>query len=94
MRKYSLVKAKCGKKSFVDLSATGKSAVKNIENAMSINRANPDFHFSLAQCYIQLDRIKDAVIHFTQFIKARPRNIKGWRELIRCLYDAGMDYLS
>ena len=66
-----------------------ESAVKNIENAMSINRANPDFHFSLAQCYIQLDRIKDAVIHFTQFIKARPRNIKGWRELIRCLYDAG-----
>jgi tetratricopeptide (TPR) repeat protein len=66
-----------------------ESAVKNIENAMSINRANPDFHFSLAQCYIQLGRIKDAVIHFTQFIKARPRNIKGWRELIRCLYDAG-----
>ena len=66
-----------------------ESAVKNIENAMSINRANPDFHFSLAQCYIQLGRIKDAVIHFTQFIKARPRNIKGWKELIRCLYDAG-----
>ena len=66
-----------------------ESAVKNLENAMSINRANPDFHFSLAQCYIQLGRIKDAVIHFTQFIKARPRNIKGWRELIRCLYDAG-----
>lgn len=66
-----------------------ESAVKNIENAMSINRSNPDFHFSLAQCYIQLGRIKDAVIHFTQFIKARPRNIKGWKELIRCLYDAG-----
>ncbi|MEO9211355.1 MAG: hypothetical protein ABI208_09670, partial [Ginsengibacter sp.] len=25
---------------------------------------------------------------FTQFIKARPKNIKGWKELIRCLYDA------
>jgi tetratricopeptide (TPR) repeat protein len=64
------------------------SAVKNIENAMSINRSNPDFHFSLAQCYIQLGRIKDAVIHFTQFIKARPRNLKGWKELIKCLYEA------
>ncbi|MEO8960863.1 MAG: tetratricopeptide repeat protein [Ginsengibacter sp.] len=65
-----------------------ESAVKNIESAMSINRSNPDFHFSLAQCYIQLGRIKDAVMHFAKFIKARPRNIKGWKELIRCLYDA------
>jgi tetratricopeptide (TPR) repeat protein len=66
-----------------------ESALKNIESAMSINRSHPDFHFTLAQCYIQMGRIKDAVIHFTHFIKARPKNVKGWKELIRCLYDAG-----
>lgn len=65
-----------------------ESAIKNLESAMAINRSHPDFHFSLAQCYIQLGHIKDAVIHFTLFIKARPKNIKGWKELIRCLYDA------
>ena len=65
-----------------------ESAVKNLESAMSINRSQPEFHFSLALCYIEMDRIKDAVIHFTHFIKARPRNVKGWRELIKCLYDA------
>jgi tetratricopeptide (TPR) repeat protein len=65
-----------------------ESAVKNLENAMSINRSQPDYHFAIAQCYIQLGQIKDAVIHFTFFIKARPRNTKGWKELIRCLYDA------
>jgi tetratricopeptide (TPR) repeat protein len=65
-----------------------ESAVKSLENGMSINRSQPDFHFSLAQCYIQLGRIKDAVIHFTHFIKARPKNVKGWKELIKCLYDA------
>src|SRR6185437_12663797 len=65
-----------------------ESAVKNLENALSINRTQPDYHYAVALCYIQLGRIKDAVIHFTHFIKARPRNVKGWKELIRCLYDA------
>ncbi len=65
-----------------------ESAVKNLENALSINRAQPDYHFAVALCYIQLGRIKDAVIHFTHFIKARPKNVKGWKELIKCLYDA------
>jgi tetratricopeptide (TPR) repeat protein len=65
-----------------------ESAVKNLESAMSINRSQPEFHFSLALCYIEMERIKEAVIHFTHFIKARPRNVKGWKELIKCLYDA------
>jgi len=65
-----------------------ESAVKNLNNAMSINKSQPDYHLALAQCYLQLDRIKDAVIHFTHFIKVRPRNAKGWKELIKCLYDA------
>ena len=65
-----------------------ESAIKNLESAMSINRVQPEYHFSLALCYIQQDRIKEAVIHFTQFIKARPRNVKGWKELIKCLYEA------
>ncbi|HEY5368894.1 MAG TPA: tetratricopeptide repeat protein [Hanamia sp.] len=65
-----------------------ESAVKNLENAMSINKSQPDYHFAVAQCFIQLGRIKDAVIHFTHFIKARPKNVKGWKELIKCLYDA------
>lgn len=66
-----------------------ESAVKNLNNAMSINRSQPDFHLALAECYFQMDRIKDAVIHFTQFIKARPKNAKGWKELIKCLFDTG-----
>lgn len=64
------------------------SAVKNLENAMNINRLPPDYHFAIALCFIELGRIKDAVIHFTHFIKARPKNVKGWKELIRCLYEA------
>jgi tetratricopeptide (TPR) repeat protein len=65
-----------------------ESAVKNLENAMRINKSQPDYHLALAKCYVQLDRIKDAVIHFSNFIKSRPKNNNGWKELIKCLYDA------
>lgn len=65
-----------------------ESAVKNLDNAMSINRTQPEYHFAIAECFIHLERIKDAVIHFTHFIKARPKNVKGWKELIKCLYDS------
>lgn len=65
-----------------------ESAVKNLENAMRINKAQPDYHFALAKCYVQLKRIKDAVIHFSNFIKSRPKNANGWKELIKCLYEA------
>ena len=64
------------------------SAIKNLNTAMSINRAQADYHLALAECYMNLDRVKDAVIHLTQFIKMRPRNVKGWKNLIKCLYDA------
>ena len=66
-----------------------ESAVKNLNSALSINRSQPDYQLALAQCFLELDHIKEAVIHFTQFIKARPRNSKGWKELINCLYEAG-----
>ncbi len=66
-----------------------ESAVKNLESAMRINRNQPDYNFAMAQCYVQLKKIKEAVIYFSNFIKARPKNIKGWKELIKCLYNAG-----
>ena len=66
-----------------------ESAIKNLETAMRIQRSRADYNFALAQCYMQLGKTKDAIIYFSSFIKARPKNIKGWKELIKCLYDAG-----
>jgi tetratricopeptide (TPR) repeat protein len=65
------------------------SAVKNLESAMRIHRSQPEYNLAIAQCYVELKKIKDAVIYFSNFIKARPKNIKGWKELIKCLYNAG-----
>ena len=66
-----------------------ESAVKNLENAMRIHRSKPDYNFALAQCYMELGKTKEAVIYFSNFIKSRPKNIKGWKELIHCLINTG-----
>ena len=65
-----------------------ETAIKNLENAMRIQRS-ADYSFAMAQCYAGLNKTKDAIIYFSNFIKARPKNIKGWKELIKCLYNAG-----
>lgn len=64
------------------------AAIKNLTTAMSINRSQADFHLALSECYLNLDRLKEAVMHLSQFIKMRPKNVKGWKSLIKCLYDA------
>jgi tetratricopeptide (TPR) repeat protein len=66
-----------------------ESAIKNLENALRIHRSQPDYNFALAQCCTELNRTRDAVIYFSHFIKSRPKNIKGWKELLKCLYKAG-----
>ena len=66
-----------------------ESAVKNLESAMRIHRSQPEYNLAIAQCYVELKKIKEAVIYFSNFIKARPKNIKGWKELLKCLYNAG-----
>jgi tetratricopeptide (TPR) repeat protein len=65
-----------------------ESAVKNLDAAMRIHRSNPEYNYALAKCYMEMGKIKDAVIYFSAFIKARPKSLKGWKELLRCLYNA------
>ena len=65
------------------------SAIKSLENAMRIKRSDADYNFALAKCYMELNSIKEAVIYFSAFIKSRPKNVKGWKELIKCLYSSG-----
>ena len=65
------------------------SAIKNIDSAMRIHRSKPDYNFALGQCYMELGKTKEAVIYFSNFIKSRPKNIKGWKELVKCLYRSG-----
>lgn len=70
------------------LESQWNSAINVLQKALNTDKNNPDYHFAIAQCYDRVGLIKEAVIHFTEFIKARPKNMKGWKGLIHCLYNA------
>lgn len=61
-------------------------AVQYLEIAMRIHRIQPEFNLAMGECLSHLGNIREAIIHFSNVVKARPRGIAGWEALIRCLY--------
>jgi tetratricopeptide (TPR) repeat protein len=64
-------------------------AAKQLEMAMQINRAYPDYNLAMGECKMQMGETKEAIQYFSVVVRARPKNIAGWDALIRCLYAAG-----
>lgn len=61
-------------------------AVKQLESAMDIHRMQPEYNLAMGECKLKLGNIKDAIQHFTNVVRSRPKNVAGWEALIRCLY--------
>jgi len=79
--------------------ANWNSAVKTLEVALRMHRLQPEYNLAMGQCYMQLDRLEDAISYFGNVVRVRPKNSNGWIELIKCLYkaalwDEAMEYAS
>jgi tetratricopeptide (TPR) repeat protein len=68
--------------------AQWSSAVKQLEQALKINRLQPEYNLLMGECKLQLTEFKDAVQFISTAVRVRPKNISGWEALIRCLYTA------
>ena len=66
------------------------SAIKNLEIAMRIHRMQPEYNLAMGQCYMELDKLEDAITYFGNVVRVRPKNLNGWLELLKCLYKAEM----
>ena len=64
------------------------SAIKNLEIAMRMHRLQPEYNLAMGQCYMELDKLDDAITYFGNVVRVRPKNINGWIELLKCLYKA------
>lgn len=75
------------------------SAIKNLEAALRIHRQQPEYNLAMGQCYLQLNKLQDAINYFVNVVNVRPKNISGWTELLNCLYqgyyfDDGIEYAT
>src|SRR3954469_7726340 len=63
-----------------------EQAIKQLENAMRIQRNVPEYNLAMGECKMNLDHYKEAIQYFSLVVKQRPRNVNGWEALIKCLY--------
>lgn len=65
-----------------------EKAILHLENALRIHKNVPEYNLAMGQCVLQLKNYKDAVHHFSMVVRSRPKNIRGWKALITCLYQS------
>ena len=63
-------------------------AIGQLENALRIHKNVPDYNLAIGQCYMELHNYKDAVNYFSMMVRSRPKNVRGWKALLVCLYQA------
>lgn len=77
--------------------ANWQHAIKFLNQALRLNRLQPDYNLALGQCYLQLNDTDEALAYFGNVVRMRPKNVKGWTELLKCLLhssyiDDGVEY--
>ena len=63
-------------------------AVKQLDLALQMNRANPDYNLAMGECKMNLGEIKEAIQCFSVVVRSRPKNSAGWEALVCCLFIA------
>ena len=67
---------------------TWDSAIKHLEIAMRIHRLQPEYNLAMGQCFMEMNKLDDAITYFGNVVRVRPKNLNGWIELLKCLYKA------
>ena len=65
-----------------------QNAIKQLENAMRMQRTMPEYNLAMGECKMNLFQFKDAIIYFGNVVRSKPRHASGWEALVRCLLKA------
>src|SRR6478735_8496259 len=65
-----------------------EKAIIQLETALRIHKNVPEYNIALGQCAMQLKDYKEAVHYFSMAVRSRPKNVRGWKALITCLYQS------
>ena len=62
-----------------------QSAMKQLENALRINKKNSEYNIAMGECKMHVGLLNEAIQYFAIVVKNKPKNIVGWEALIKCL---------
>ncbi len=71
------------------MEANWENAAKSLLSALKINKQSTEYNMSLGECYLEMGKNKDALIHFMNAVRMRPKSAQAWQELLRGLYVSG-----
>lgn len=63
-------------------------AIKQLEQAMRIHRHVADYNLAMGECYMGLEKYKEAVKYFGLVVRSKPKNRVAWESLLSCLLEA------
>jgi tetratricopeptide (TPR) repeat protein len=66
-----------------------ESAIRQLENAMRLQRNVPEYNLAMGECKMELGKYKEAIQYFGLVVRSKPKYVAGWEALIRCLLKAG-----
>lgn len=67
-----------------------ESCIKQLDMAIRIHRMQPEYHLLMGECRMQMNQLPEAIESLLIALNLRPRHMRGWECLIRCLFVAGM----
>jgi tetratricopeptide (TPR) repeat protein len=67
-----------------------ESAIKQLGQALKIHRLQPEYNLAMGMALVELGQYKQAIEHYANVIKARPKNIKGWSAMLECMLRSGL----
>ena len=66
-----------------------ESCIKQIETALRLQGNHAEYYLLLGECKMRTGFMSQAIHSFSEVVRLRPKNSKGWEAFIRCLFYAG-----
>jgi tetratricopeptide (TPR) repeat protein len=65
-------------------------AIKSLEAALHIHVQQPEYNLAMGSCLMEMDRLEDALVYLGNVVRIKPRMLRGWTEILTCLYKGGL----
>jgi tetratricopeptide (TPR) repeat protein len=63
-----------------------ESCAKQLDTAMKLQKNQHEYSLLMGECKLEMGQVKEAILHFSNAVRIKPKKAAGWQALIRCLY--------